>query len=261
MKRISLVIALALSGVGMTAMAGEEPKPLPGQEKNAAMDQQPCPDGLERMLPGNYYFCEGVRSFWDGNRNAALYNLQEAASWGSKRAQYALGVAYFNGDQLPKNRPLGLAWLTLAAERKTPVYAATQRSAIEHATEAERQQGWQEMQKLKVKYADAVALKRAKTRLHRELRHLSAGSTGNTYTYYANVWNIYADYDNSDLVAELGPQDFGHALPFPIDMHGNGYRHYYDAPAYGARSFSPAVRQTSAPARSAAAAPAAGKGR
>ena len=258
MKRISLVIALALSSVGMAAMAGEEPTPLPGQEKTAAMDQQPCPDGLERMLPGNYYFCEGVRSFWDGNRNAALYNLQEAASWGSKRAQYALGVAYFNGDQLPKNRPLGLAWLTLAAERKTAVYAATQRSAIEHSTEAERQLGWQEMQKLKVKYADAVALERAKTRLHRELRHLSAGSTGNTYTYYANVWNIYADYDNSDLVAELGPQDFGHALPFPIDFRGNAYNNRYNAPSYSSyRSFS---APASPAARPAAAAPAAGKG-
>lgn len=257
MKRISVVLALVLSGVGMAAMAAEEPTPLPGQEKAAARDQQPCPQGLERMLPGNYYFCEGVRSFWDGNRNAAIYNLQEAASWGSKRAQYALGVAYFNGDQLPKNRPLGLAWLTLAAERKTPIYAATQRSAIEHSTEAERQQGWQEMQKLKVKYADAVALERAKTRLHRELRHLSAGSTGNTYTYYANVWNIYADYDNSDLVAELGPQDFGHALPFPIDTHRDPFYGRTNPPSYGYRSFTVPASQ---PARPATPAPSAGKG-
>jgi len=258
MKQISLVIALALSSVGMAAMAGEEPTPLPGQEKAAAMDQQRCPDGLERMLPGNYYFCEGVRSFWDGNRNAALYNLQEAASWGSKRAQYALGVAYFNGDQLPKNRPLGLAWLTLAAERKTAIYAATQHSAIEQSTEAERQQGWQEMQKLKVKYSDAVALERAKKRLHRELAHLSAGSTGNTYTYYANVWNIYADYDNSDLVAELGPQDFGHALPFPIYTRGNSFNQGYNPPSFDYRSFSPPAIQAASPA---APAPAGRKGR
>jgi Sel1 repeat-containing protein len=258
MKSISLVIALALSGVGMAAVAGEEPKPLPGQEQAAEMNQQPCPQGLERMLPGNYYFCEGVRSFWDGNQNAAVYNLQQAASWGSKRAQFALGVAYFNGDQLPKNRPLGLAWLTLAAERKTPIYAATQRSAIEHATEAERQQGWQEMQVLKAKYADAVALERAKTRLHREMRHLAAGSTGNTYTYYANVWNIYADYDNSDLVAELGPQDFGHAMPFPIDTHNNAFRDRYRPSSYSYRTFNPPVIQ---PARAAPAAPAGAKGR
>ena len=90
MKRISLFIAVALSGIGMAAIAGEEPTPLPGQEKAVAIDQQPCPEGLERMLPGNYYFCEGVRSFWDGNRNAALYNARRALQQGIAPRLFAL---------------------------------------------------------------------------------------------------------------------------------------------------------------------------
>jgi TPR repeat protein len=58
-----------------------------------------------------------------------------AARWGEKRAQFALGVDYFNGRRgVTADKVQGLAWLTLAAERKDPYYVSILASARAQST-------------------------------------------------------------------------------------------------------------------------------
>ncbi|HVI55889.1 MAG TPA: hypothetical protein VM621_12670 [Luteibacter sp.] len=173
MKTLSvLTLAGALAATAVAANAADRPVPLPNQQKSVADSLQPCPGGLERFLPGEYYFCSAAQNFWSGHLGLARESLKDAARWASKPAQYALGVMYFNGDHAQKNRPLGLAWLALAAERHDPAYEPSFISAYQQATPEELAQAdayWKDMKPI---YADAVAAPRAGRQFDRAYHEL-----------------------------------------------------------------------------------------
>lgn len=164
----SFVLSLASLAVIPLALAGEKPQPLPDQKDVVSQSLRPCPGGLERFLPGDYYFCSAARNYWSGNEGLARESLKNAARWASKPAQYALGVMYFNGDHAQKNRPLGLAWLALAAERHDPAYEPAFISAYKQVSPEELAQANEYWKDLKGTYGDDVAAPRAERRFDRE---------------------------------------------------------------------------------------------
>lgn len=139
-----------------------------------------CSEFMYRILPGDFNFCV-ARKFWmKGKTEQAEEYLKLAAGWGSKAAQQALGVAYFNGDGLSKNRALGLAWLELSAERADPKARMLYESALHSATQGEQAQARGEFLSLRSVYADDVAAQRADVRYRRELyamEHEMAGGS------------------------------------------------------------------------------------
>jgi len=155
------------------AVAGDRPQPLPGQEKEVYQALMLCPSSLERILPGRYYMCEAQRDFWLGRQDQSMEMMRDAAAWGNKRAQYTLGIMYFNGQLTRVNRPLGLAWLALAAERHDPDIEPAFISAFRHVTPDELEQANALWLQMLPTYADKVAAKRAKTRYEREMRPLA----------------------------------------------------------------------------------------
>ncbi|SEP08708.1 hypothetical protein SAMN02800692_3570 [Luteibacter sp. UNC138MFCol5.1] len=173
MKSSSVLALLLVLATPMAALAGQRPQPLPDQKDVVAKSLMPCPGGLERFLPGDYYFCSAARSYWSGHEGLARESLKDAARWASKPAQYALGVMYFNGDHAQRNRPLGLAWLALAAERHDPSYEPAFISAFQQVTPEERAQANAYWQELKETYADAVAAPRAERRFDREYQQIA----------------------------------------------------------------------------------------
>jgi TPR repeat protein len=168
---LTLAAALAVSATAAQA-ASDRPVPLPDQKATVAHSLQPCPGGLERFLPGDYYFCSAAQDYWSGHMGLARENLKDAARWASKPAQYALGVMYFNGDHADRNRPLGLAWLALAAERHDPAYEPTFISAYQHVTPEELAQADAYWNDLKATYADRVAAPRAEHQFDRAYREI-----------------------------------------------------------------------------------------
>lgn len=167
----SLILASAV-GAG-AALASDRPQPLPDQKDAVAKSLLPCPGGLERFLPGDYYFCSAARNYWSGHPGLTRESLKDAAAWASKPAQYALGIMYFNGDHAEQNRPLGLAWLALAAERHDPSYEPALISAYKAVTPEEMQQANAYWMQLKAKYADDVAARRAEVRFDRAYREIA----------------------------------------------------------------------------------------
>ncbi|MFO1407533.1 MAG: TonB family protein [Steroidobacteraceae bacterium] len=57
-----------------------------------------------------------VEALRSGNEAKAVPMLERNALAGDSRAQYLVGVAYFTGKALPVNKPLGFAWLEIAAD-------------------------------------------------------------------------------------------------------------------------------------------------
>ena len=144
-----------------------------------------CIDGLERILPADYYGCRALyhlqREHWSSYRES----LRDAAYWANKNAQYLLGIAFFNGDvgDIPVNRPLGLAWLALAAERKNPDYVTAYAGAVARSSPAEKQQASKIYLKLKKDYSDKVAGTRAVQRFNHEIQPMQDAAQSGGFAY------------------------------------------------------------------------------
>jgi TPR repeat protein len=181
----TIIGALALAGCGHAT----RPKPLPGQEKEVSQALQGCAYGIERILPGDYYFCEAGSNYWAGRFSMARDALESASHWASKPAQHALGIMYFNGDHAVVNRPLGVAWLALAAERHEPDYEQEFVSAYKSLTPEERKQADAYWNDMKPKYGDAYAAARAKRRFDREVRDIELATAFGGAIYVNGVNN------------------------------------------------------------------------
>lgn len=162
MVRSLLLAAVFMFAVpACKAQASVQQAAPPAPASGAPRDVE-CPVGLEQVLPGVYYYCAGARNLARGHYASGRDLLEVAAAWGSKPAQFTLGVAYFNGDVAAKNRPLGLAWLGLAAERNDPSYQAVFQSAWHKASPAERARADQLWKSMRPRYGDAHAAVRAR---------------------------------------------------------------------------------------------------
>lgn len=131
-----------------------------------------CPSVMEYYLPGEYYFCRGGHRQFGGDPEGALGYFERAAAWGHKKAQYVLGLMHFQGDGTPADRALGLAWLTLAAERNNRDIDAALAFARRHSSKSEQERAERLLTSMRPTYADTVTVERAATRYERETRTL-----------------------------------------------------------------------------------------
>ncbi|GLQ99421.1 sel1 repeat family protein [Dyella mobilis] len=124
-----------------------------------------CVPVLEKLLPGQFHYCVAVHDWQKGDDAAGFSEAKYAARWGEKRAQFALGVDYFNGRRgIAIDKAQGLAWLTLAAERKDPYYAAILASARSQSTPQEQAQAQALVAKMLPSYGDAQVAQYAERR-------------------------------------------------------------------------------------------------
>lgn len=120
------------------------------------------PDDSAR--PGEKFFYEGVRAVRKQDSEFAVDRYRVSASWGYKPAEYNLGVMYTTGDGVAVDRPLGLAWLALAAERGERDYVEARDRAYAAMSDDEYARANELWRELRKTYGDAVALKRARNR-------------------------------------------------------------------------------------------------
>lgn len=114
-----------------------------------------------QSLPGAVANCYGKRKWMKGHYDSSIADFKLAAGWGSKDAQYSLGLIYYNGRHVDTNKALGIAWLELAAERDDAHKDLVTRSAKKLATPQERKHAQKILANLSLRYADKVAAKRA----------------------------------------------------------------------------------------------------
>ena len=170
MHRPSLLLSLLWVGMALPPAPAAAAQP---QDPFGDIGRIQCMEGAERYLPGDYYFCAANKALQLGRAAKARSMYEEAARWGDKRAMFNLGLLLYRGQSLPKDQPLGLAWLALAAERKDD---NVQREALAAAwIEASPEiRGaadalWNTM---KMEYADRFVLPRARERYERGIAEL-----------------------------------------------------------------------------------------
>jgi hypothetical protein len=114
--------------------------------------------------PGKKFFLTGAYAYRNGDFKYAVDMYEVASSWGYKAAQYNLAVMYLKGDGIPVDRPRGMAWIALAAERGDPVYVQAREAVYADLSKDEWEQANAIWRELKKTYGDEVALARAKAR-------------------------------------------------------------------------------------------------
>lgn len=222
------VPAYAQSAPAATSVASVQPSPT--QDPDAATKNVICPTALEPILPGDYYACEARAAYGRQHYRKMRDMLEESAYWANKDAQYVLGLDYFNGDvpEIPVNRPLGVAWLALAAERKNPTYRLAYAIARAKCAPAEIRQAELEWQRLRVKYGDAVAAPRAIRNFNHAIQPIDDAARYGGIAYLsgfspfpqsafaiANKLHDQADNDFSDVhgTVVVGKPDWVQAKP------------------------------------------------
>jgi hypothetical protein len=114
--------------------------------------------------PGERFYFNAVRAFRNKDYAFTIDMYEVSASWGYKPAQYNLGVMYFKGEGVPVDRPRGMAWMALAAERDDPTYVQAREVVYAELSKEEFARANDLWRELKTTYGDAVALPRAKAR-------------------------------------------------------------------------------------------------
>jgi len=178
-------------------------KTIPGASGNSPEDD---------ARPGAYYFMRGVEAVNAGDYVHAIDMYQVAASWGYKDAQYNLGVIYAKGAEGVKvDLPRAMAWMALAAERNDKRYVEARElvySLLDKGQWDEANVIWRD---LKLTYADAVALPRAKARWA-EARN---GATGSHLGSPGGRLEVGTPTNNTGLVRTFTATDTvqGQAVP------------------------------------------------
>ena len=90
---------------------------------------------------------------------------------------FNMGMVYYRGIGIPANKPLGIAWLALSAERAdSQMQREVLASALKEVDPRVRAEADTYWNQLKLKYADRVALSRAQSRYEHETRSLRAAT-------------------------------------------------------------------------------------
>jgi hypothetical protein len=166
--RSLLMTALLVASTAIPFMASAQTAPPAASTDTAPSDADlaatDCAIGEEQFLPGDYYYCVAKQSYGKQHYVYARKFFGTAASWASKPAQYVLGVMALNGDHQAVNRPLALAWMTLAAERPNSDFKQAYQALHDSATPAEQKAADKLLATMRPVYADATAAPRAEQR-------------------------------------------------------------------------------------------------
>ncbi|MHB8309370.1 MAG: hypothetical protein ACYC97_06380 [Metallibacterium sp.] len=140
----------------------------------AAADAYPA-----NAVPGPYALERGMRVLRHKHLRDAVGRFKVAASWGSKIAEYNLGLMYWNGDGVRKDYAKAVAWLALADQRHNSAKIdGSLQYAYAKLTLAERKQADADFGAMVDTYGDAVALKRARAAWRRAARSATGSRVG-----------------------------------------------------------------------------------
>jgi len=134
-----------------------------------------CEDSPLDIPPDVFFTCEAIDSFDDGFDKHALALFKRAALWGSKEAQYRVGLMYLGGYGADVDWVQGSAWLLLANERNNQQVTEKLSQAMALLTEEQVAQANVKAEELREHYGDFKALER-RARWVRRMKNRTTGS-------------------------------------------------------------------------------------
>ena len=127
-------------------------------------------DTPSRYFPGKYFEQKAQFYLKKQDYGTALRMFELSGYWADKVSQYNAGIMHFNGIGVPTDKPLGAAWLGIAAQGHNTLADAAVQAAYAELTPEQRQQANELFDQLEPKYGDEVALPRALNRYSQDAK-------------------------------------------------------------------------------------------
>ncbi len=156
---------------------------IPSSETFAAssdptQDQLMITAGFLNGHPDLRFRLLGLEKHRAGELEKAFRYFQFASFYGDKPSQGMVAEMLWTGVGTTQNRPLGYAWMDLAAERGYEGFAGLRERYWNDLSEDERIRAVGLGQDVYARYSDGAALPRIATKLRRERRGLTGSRTG-----------------------------------------------------------------------------------
>ncbi|MGH8182934.1 MAG: tetratricopeptide repeat protein [Rhodanobacteraceae bacterium] len=215
----AIALALALTAQAQTATtSGEIVAPDYSSVSSSGLPNRSFNTPESDGRPGAKFFAYGVQAVRKGDYRHAIDMYKVAASWAYKPAEYNLAIMYYKGQGVPVNRPLGAAWMVLAAERGDPRYVRARDLMVTVLTKSQFEETDKFWDELKQTYGDKVAQRRAKARW----AQVKADTTGSRVGAAASEYLMVGG-----SASEAAPRTHGsnlsmHTIGVPVDVTGWG---------------------------------------
>jgi len=193
---------VATLSIAALACAGSVSVRASGQDSYGAWDSP------ARYFPGKYFEQKAQFYLKKHDYVTALRMFELSGYWADKVSQYNAGIMYFNGIGVATNKPLGAAWLGIAAEGHNTLADAALQAAYAELTPEQRQQASDLFDQLEPKYGDEAALPRALNRYSQDAKVslFGFGVTGpGTVTTFTGGNHGY-DEDSASFVYRMDAQ-------------------------------------------------------
>ncbi|OGT59721.1 MAG: hypothetical protein A3E01_04470 [Gammaproteobacteria bacterium RIFCSPHIGHO2_12_FULL_63_22] len=187
----TLVACAAAAGVNAQSVTANQ---LDRQIMNTESFLNAHPDLRFRLL--------GLTAYQAADYAKAMIHFKRAARYADKPSQGMIAEMHWNGQGVPVNKPLGYAWMDLAAERHFKTMLVNRERLWNALTEAEREQAVIVGQPVYAEFGDKVA----KPRLERLLRNARSNSVGSR-TGFVGAVTITIPGPSGDLTLD-GSQYF-----------------------------------------------------
>ncbi|WP_043688886.1 sel1 repeat family protein [Luteimonas huabeiensis] len=185
MRTLSRLGALLLALAGGQAVAAG---PGPAEGADARFVDRQALDGadpeilrsagFEAAHPDLQFRRLGAEALQAGRLEDARGYFRRAARFGDKLSQAAYAEMLWEGQGGPADRPLGYAWMDLAAERGAPLALAHRERYWHRLDEAERTRALEVGQAVYAEYGDAIALPRLERTMRRVANNVTGSRTG-----------------------------------------------------------------------------------
>ena len=141
------------------------------------------------------YRNKGMESYREGRRRDAFHYFRLASRYADKTSQALVGIMYWTGDGVAKDRALGYAWMDLAASRGYPELQRQRQLYMDQLSDAERAKAAQLRPTLDADYGDVAGDKR----LTLEIGSSRAQVTGSHVGWVGTVTASYGDNTVEDF--------------------------------------------------------------
>ena len=135
------------------------------------------------------YRNKGMEAYREGHRRDAFHYFRLASRYADKTSQALVGVMYWTGDGVAKDRALGYAWMDLAASRGYPELQRQRQLYMDQLSDAERAKAAELRPTLDADYGDVAGAKR----LTLEIGASRAQVTGSHVGWLGSGFVAYGD--------------------------------------------------------------------
>jgi hypothetical protein len=175
------------------------------------------------------YRSKGMEAYADGHHRDAFHYFRLASRYADKTSQSLVSVMYWTGDGVAQDRPLGYAWMELAASRGYPELLRQRQIYWDQLSEAERAKARELRPTLEADYGDAAGSSRLTLEIGAGLRQVTGshvGWLGNGSVTYGD--NAVEDFSKFDKALHMNTAEYLEVKDLQWQLQMNGRVHVGD---------------------------------